>query len=251
MNKFILLLILISSSAFADCFIATENDQIILQEGNCIKQNSPCSTYKIAISLMGYNEGILIDGMHPEWSFKQGDADFLPIWKQNHNPTMWMKNSCLWYSRRITNKIGIEKFQNYLADFKYGKLDYDKADIINSSWINGSLNISPKEQLKFLEHLVENKLPVSLKAQELTKKILFVDTISGWNLYGKTGGCDGEANNNYQIGWFIGWIERDNRRIIFIHNIEDSKKMDYSGGKLAKKAVLDNLTRLINSAQKR
>jgi beta-lactamase class D len=245
MNKLISLLILISTSALADCFIAKEGNHIILQEGDCIKRNAPCSTFKIAVSLMGYNEGILIDEMNPEESFKPGDADFLPIWKQPHNPTTWMKNSCVWYSQRITNKIGIKKFQNYLADFKYGKLDYDKADIINRSWLNGSLNISPKEQLRFLEHLVENKLPVSLKAQELTKNILFIDTISGWNLYGKTGGCDGEPNNNYQIGWFIGWFERDNRRIIFIHNIEDSKKMDYSAGGRAKKAVLDNLTRLI------
>ena len=246
MNKLILLLILISSSAFADCFIALENDRVILQEGDCIKRNAPCSTFKIAISLMGYNENILIDEMNPQWSFKQGDADFLPIWKQPHNPTTWMKNSCVWYSQRITNKIGIEKFQNYLADFKYGKLDKGKDDIINSSWLNGSLNISPKEQLKFIEHLVVNKLPVSLKAQELTKNILFIDTISGWKLYGKTGGCDGSPNNNYQIGWFIGWLERDDRRIIFIHNIEDSKVMDYSAGKNAKKAVLDNLTKLIN-----
>ena len=79
----------------------------------------------------------------------------------------------------------------------------------------------------------------------MTKNILYIDTISGWKLYGKTGSCDGATNNSYQIGWFIGWFDRDNRRIIFVQNIEDSKEMDYSAGKRAKEAALNNLTKLI------
>jgi beta-lactamase class D len=77
-----LLLLLLSSfifntASFAEnnCFIAKENGQIIKQEGNCSIQHSPCSTFKIAISLMGFNEGILIDETHPEFPFKEGYID--------------------------------------------------------------------------------------------------------------------------------------------------------------------------------
>lgn len=59
------------------CFIATENNKVIKQEGNCKSRYAPCSTFKIAISLMAYNEGFLIDETHPELPFKKGYVDWL------------------------------------------------------------------------------------------------------------------------------------------------------------------------------
>ena len=55
-----ILLFNIESFANANCFIAKENGAIIQQEGTCTERHSPASTFKIAISLMGYNENILV-----------------------------------------------------------------------------------------------------------------------------------------------------------------------------------------------
>ncbi|AFC70333.1 putative beta-lactamase [Rickettsia amblyommatis str. GAT-30V] len=49
--------------------------------------------FKIAISLMGYDDGFLIDETHPKLPFKEGYADYLEVWKQSQTPKDWMKNS--------------------------------------------------------------------------------------------------------------------------------------------------------------
>lgn len=82
----------------ADCFLVKENDKFIGQEGNCNSHSAPCSTFKIAISLMGYDDGFLIDETHPKLPFKEGYADYLEVWRQPQTPKDWMKNSCIWYS---------------------------------------------------------------------------------------------------------------------------------------------------------
>jgi beta-lactamase class D OXA-29 len=48
-----------------DCFIVSENNRIIYCEGEYENRYTPASTFKIAISLMGFDSGILIDEMHP------------------------------------------------------------------------------------------------------------------------------------------------------------------------------------------
>ena len=74
MKKLFYLLCSIMLSAnmtFADtCFIAKEKDQILKSEGDPDKRYAPMSTFKIPLSLIGFDSGILLDEMHPIWPFK-------------------------------------------------------------------------------------------------------------------------------------------------------------------------------------
>ncbi|GAA5252030.1 penicillin-binding transpeptidase domain-containing protein [Candidatus Rickettsia kedanie] len=54
-----------------------ENDKFIKRAGHCESRYAPCSTFKIAISLMGYDDEFLIDETHPKLPFKDGYADML------------------------------------------------------------------------------------------------------------------------------------------------------------------------------
>jgi beta-lactamase class D len=263
MRKVILFLIfslLLVNHVFAGTFLAKEKTQIIKQSGDCKSRHSPCSTFKIAISLMVYNEGILKNETYPELPFKEGYVDSLDLWKQPHNPITWIKNSCVWYSQVITHKLGIEKFKNYVINFNYGNKDVSgnkgKNDGLTNSWLSSSLQISAEEQVEFLQKLLDNALPVDAHAHEMTRNILFVeDFVDGWKLYGKTGsGCllnqDGTRNPDRQIGWFVGWITKDNRTIVFAKYIEDTEKQDSFGGKRAKEAAKEELLSLIKAEQK-
>ncbi|WP_198430612.1 penicillin-binding transpeptidase domain-containing protein [Roseobacter sp. TSBP12] len=51
----------------------------LVAEGLCDKRISPASTFKIAISLMGFDSGILTGSERPEWPFKVGYLDWRPI----------------------------------------------------------------------------------------------------------------------------------------------------------------------------
>ena len=254
MKKLILILSLctiFSAPAFAssNCFMASENNKIIEQTGDCKTRHTPCSTFKIAISLMGYDDGFLTDETHPELPFKTGYPDFLEAWKEPHNPQKWLKNSCVWYSQAITQKLGAKKFSAYVKKFNYGNLDVSgdakKNNGLTEAWLGSSLEISPQEQVQFLQKLLDGKLPVSEKSHQMTQNILFAEDLqNGWKLFGKTGSCDSTDKIN-QTGWFVGWIEKENRKIIFANYLEDQEKPDYSGGKRSKEQAKKRLMELV------
>lgn len=253
----ILLFLSFSNISFASqCFIAKEKHKVLKIEGGCEKRYSPCSTFKIALSLIGFDSKILKDEQNPKWEFKQGYVDWRENWKYDHVPQSWMKNSCVWYSQELTKKIGMDEFQKYINKFDYGNMDLSgdigKDNGITNSWLSSSLEISSLEQVGFLEKLVNNELPVSEHATFMTKNILFVEDLSdGWRLYGKTGmgsllSSDRTTKLDINHGWFIGWIEKGDRKIIFSNHIVDDKKEEESTSIRAREDTKKKLKSIID-----
>jgi beta-lactamase class D len=208
---------------------------------------------------MGFDAGILIDETTPEWEFKDEYQALLPcmfdMWKSPYNPTLWIKNSSVWYSQLITQNLGMRKFKDYVEKFEYGNKDLsgtiDRPNGLTQAWLSSSLQISANEQIAVLEKLLDEKFPVTKKAHDITKTILFSqDLENDWKLYGKTGtgnmlNKDGTRNNNHQIGWYIGWVTNDKRTIIFAHCIEDASGKDIAMGKIAREIVCEKLAGLM------
>lgn len=237
------------------CFVAKEKDKVLRHEGACAERFSPCSTFKVAISLMGYDAGILVDEKNPEWPFKPGNVDWFPSWKQVQNPTTWIQNSCVWYSQVITQKLGMQKFKEYVTKFNYGNQDVSgdkgKNNGLTNSWLVSSLTISADEQVAFLEKLVAGKLPVTQKSHDLTRKILFIEDLAGdWKLYGKTGSGplinpDGSESEDKLLGWFIGWVQKGDRIIVFAYHEVYGMGTGINPGKRAQDGVKKLLAELI------
>jgi len=216
-----------------ECFTLfdLEANKILKQEGNiCDVRLSPASTFKIALSLMGYDAKILKDRKNPEWPYQPSYNAALTIWQTAHNPTSWIKDSCVWYSKNLTQKLGMKKFKHYVDILRYGNKDLsgdpNKNNGLTTAWLSSSLKISNQEQISFLASMLHKKFLLSDHAYDMTKQILFIETLNnGWNFYGKTGAAfqqnkDGTFNNQ-QISWFIGWATKNNRNIIFVKNIID------------------------------
>lgn len=246
----IFLLFSFTANASIDCFLVVKNDEIIHQEGECSLRKSPCSTFKIAISLMGYDDNILINESLPILD----SSDYTNSQKLCYKamgPSFWMKNSCIWYSQEITRKLGVDKFQNYINKLDYGNKsilgDYGKNNGLTDSWLTSSLKISPIEQISFLQKLVQNKLPISLKAHEFTRNILYIeDFYKGWKLYGKTG-CGNLKESSLQLGWFIGWIQRNDQIIYFTKYIEVPQKEDCYASMMAKDYIKQKIFDLVKN----
>jgi beta-lactamase class D len=94
---FVFNMILLINSVFAaqSCFIIKDEGGVIKREGDCKMRYSSCSTFKIALSLMGYDSHILKDERYPEWPFKSEYEAYLESWKDPQNPMSWIKNSCV------------------------------------------------------------------------------------------------------------------------------------------------------------
>lgn len=62
-------------------------DEIITEFGpNIHKQMSPCSTFKIPLSLMGYDAEVLKDETNPTWDFQEGHDAWLVSWRVPQSP---------------------------------------------------------------------------------------------------------------------------------------------------------------------
>ncbi len=243
--------LLLNTPAFAqsNCFLATENHQVLKQEGDCKTQHSPRCSFNIALSLMAFEEGLLTDTTHPKEPFNKNYADGRAVCEQVIDPKLWIKNSCVWYSQWITQELGMRNFEKYVSQFNYGNQDLTGQSGQNNgltrAWLNSSLRISGKEHVAFLQKFVDHQLGVSAKSYEMTKRILFVEDLpNGWKLYGKTGTGTPPDADGMRAGWFAGWIEKDNRTIVFAHYIE-SDNTEISAGPKAKEMAKEKLMQLV------
>ncbi len=249
----------------ATSFLAREGDEVLAAEGDLATRRAPCSTFKIAISLMGYDAGILMDETHPVRPYDESQNVAYDMWKQPHDPVMWMRNSCVWYSQATTRELGMERFKAYVDRLGYGNRDVSGRrgpsgsggtdDGLTRSWLSSSLAISPQEEVDFIGRLVRSELPVSAHAQEMTRRILFVqDMQGGWKLYGKTGSGvrllpDGTRVEDRQVGWFVGWARNgDGRTVLFAHLLEDEDDNPAPAGRRSRDAAIVKVQRLLGIA---
>ncbi len=252
---FLCSVILCSAQTLASrgCFLAKENNVIIKSKGDCSTQYPPQSTFKIPLSLIGFDSGILKDATNPSWSLPNGEDPYINICKADHNPRTWMRDSCLWYSRILTTKLGMEKFQDYVVKFSYGNMDLSGG--LTTAWVSSSLKISPEDQTLFLQKLVDRKLQVNKASYDKTKEIMFIQEMAGgWKLYGKTGNGllkDKDGNKtDLQHGWFVGYIEKGNRRVVFASHIKDEEKQNVFASFRARNEALNKLWYIINELEK-
>jgi len=254
------LLLSYQTNAETTCFLAKEDNKIIQQEGDCQARYTPQSTFKIALSLMGYDSGILKSETRPEWPFKESYDPVINVCRGAHNPRTWMRDSCVWYSQVLTQKLGMDKFKAYVAKFNYGNQDTSgdkgKNNGLTNAWLSSSLEISPDEQIQFLQKLIDHNLSVSTNSYDMTKKIMFREELpGGWMLYGKTGSGnqlspDKTKKLDLQQGWFVGWIEKNGRIILFASHIVDNKKQDTFASFRARDKAKNNLWNLIDKFER-
>ena len=233
---------------------------VLLQEGNCIERVTPASTFKIALSLMGYDAGFLKDEHKPSLPYRQGYVDWGgDAWRQDTDPSRWMQYSVVWYSQQITQALGAERFQKYAKALRYGNADVSgdpgKDNSLERSWISSSLKISPLEQLGFLRKLVNYQLPVSKHAMQETHRLTRLADVDGWQVHGKTGAAfprkmDGSFDEARGYGWFVGWASKGERSIVFARLVQDEQKGLQSAGLRTRAAMLKELPALLEQAQK-
>lgn len=225
--------------------VSAETGKPVIDEGDCDRRMSPASTFKIAISLMGFDSGILETPDKPLLPFKKGYADFRPEWRHAQTPSTWMRDSVIWYSQQTTIRLGAEKFANYVKAFDYGNRDVSgdpgQRNGLTHAWLSSSLQISPEEQVEFLRKLIRHELPVSDKAVSNTSAILDQGMKGGWHVFGKTGsggvkGADGKLKTRF--GWFVGWAKRGNDTVVFARLIQDPDRQPVPAGLRARDGLI-------------
>nr|WP_325250158.1 class D beta-lactamase [Amylibacter sp.] len=232
--------------------------EILLEQGDCTTRVTPASTFKIALALIGYDTGFLIDARTPRLPYK---TEYVAWggenWTQTTDPERWLKYSVVWYSQQITKALGQDTLERYARAFQYGTADFSgdagKNNGLERAWIESSLKISPKEQVAFLSGLVNHALPVRAESIDKTRQIVeAVRLENGWTPHGKTGSAyprnaDGSFNRARARGWFVGWAEKDGKTLVFARLNQDEKRTKPSSGLRARQGFITDWPALIGS----
>jgi beta-lactamase class D len=231
--------------------------EVLVQQGDCNSRVTPASTFKIAISLMGFDSGFLKDEHSPTLPYREGYVDWAgAAWREPTDPARWIKYSVVWFSEQVTQSLGQERFQRYATAFQYGNADVSgkppQPNGMMGAWIDSSLQISPLEQVSFLEKVVNRQLPVISHAFDMTDRIAAVTVLpSGWDIHGKTGtgspGAPGKFDQAHSYGWFVGWATKGPRTLVFARLIQDEKLTPQPAGIRARDAFLQEFPSLAAS----
>ncbi|SFB64544.1 beta-lactamase class D [Rhizobium sp. NFR07] len=203
------------------------------RSGTCDVGFYPQSTFKLPIAMMGYDAGILIDEHNPRWDY-QAKFNRSEREQKATDPTIWERDSIVWYSQEITRRLGKKAFADYVRGFDYGNHDVSGGpggtDGLTESWLSSSLKISPDQQVDFLRRFMSGRLPISPEAVKLTQAIVpTFPAADGWTVHGKTGAGwlrtkAGKPDRSRPLGWFVGWAEKDGRQVVFARLLADTKR---------------------------
>ena len=248
------------ASARTICTIIADaaSGEVLLEEGDCRSRVTPASTFKIALSLIGYDTGFLTGLTTPVLPFREGYPDWGGgNWTQPTNPERWMKYSVVWYSQQITAALGADRIERYLTAFGYGNADFagdpGRNNGLERAWISSSLKIAPAEQVAFLRNLVNRSLPVAPDAIDRTMAVVETAAVgNGWVVAGKTGAAyprmaDGSFDRARGWGWFAGWANKGNRTLVFARLNQDEKREKGSAGIRNKRAFLKQWPQLAST----
>ena len=197
------------SNHFSDyngCAVFYKNNYYdIYQKSKINIQESPCSTFKIVLTLAGLKYGILED----EYTLIKWDGvqRYFDSWNKDLTLKEAFNLSAVWCFEKIATDIGKQKLYDFINHLSYGNCD-TSSDI--PFWNDASLRISPKEQVDFIYNLFNNRFDIDRNHIQMLKQIMNKGIIKDGTLYGKTG-TSGENKN----GWFVGFYEKNNECIYF------------------------------------
>lgn len=180
----------------------------------------PASTFKVPNSMIGLETGVLEDENHLfEWD---GQPRRLKNWEADLTLAEAYQYSCVPCYQEVARSIGTKKMNAYLKKFDYGNGEVTDS-MIDMFWLEGEFKISQKQQIYFLKRFYNKELPISEKTDRIMRQIMVVDENEDYKLSGKTGWAIRNGNN---IGWFVGFLEKQNRIYYIATNVTPLDQAD-------------------------
>ncbi len=179
----------------------------------------PASTFKIPNTLIGLTVGSVnsVDEVLPYG----GKPQPYKTWEKDMSLRDAIVISNVPVYQELARRTGLERMQQNVIKLGYGNQDIGAA--VETFWLKGPLKISAIEQVQFLAALAKNQLPVAAEFQQATSEILLIEQDDHHKLYGKTGWQNAP---NEGVGWWVGWVQKDDRHYAFALNMQMQQESD-------------------------
>lgn len=189
----------------------------VWDEARAKKRFTPASTFKIANSLIGLDCAAVknVDEVLPYG----GKPQPFKAWEEDMGLRQAIKISNVAIYQELARRIGLERMRAGVKKLGYGNMEI--GDVVDQFWLRGPLAISAVEQTQFLSRLIDGKLPVSEEALRAVREITLLEKTDAYELHGKTGWLFEE-----NLGWWVGWVQRDGKAFPFALNIDMPDKAD-------------------------
>jgi beta-lactamase class D len=199
--------------------VATDT-MLVSDEARAKKRFTPASTFKIANSLIGLDVGAVknADEVLPYG----GKPQRIKEWERDMGLREAIKMSNVPIYQELARRIGIERMREGVKKLGYGNMEI--GSVVDRFWLDGPLAISAVEQTEFFHRLVKGSLPINPNAARAVKEITLLEKTDTYELHGKTGWLFSPTPP--QIGWWVGWIERENKVYPFALNIDMQSDAD-------------------------
>lgn len=179
----------------------------------------PASTFKIPNTLIGLAVGAVksVDDILPYG----GTPQPFKTWEKDMGLREAIAVSNVPIYQELARRIALERMKDYVSRLDFGNKEVGAT--VDNFWLVGPLKISAVEQTQFLASLAQDALPLPKGIQGAVREIVLLEQGTNWKLYGKTGlGNVAGA----RVGWWVGWVQRDDRIYAFALNMDIRSEAD-------------------------
>jgi beta-lactamase class D len=176
-------------------------------------QHIPGSTFKIFNSLIALETGTLKD--ENEKLLWDSSLHFHKSWNKDSDLKDALENSTTWFFQECTRRIGQNNIKKYLDKLDYGNRDTSGG--IENFWREGGLKISPKQQIQFINNLLNADLPLSKRSQLIVYKNMNTEEHASYSMKAITGWV---VENSEDIGWYVGCVQKGEKSYVFVNCIQ-------------------------------
>jgi beta-lactamase class D len=179
---------------------------------------TPASTFKIFNAMVALETGVIADDVAIlTWDGIHRD---IAAWNHDTNLRQAFKDSTVWFYQVLARKAGRDRMQQWIDRIGYGNRQIGTAQDIDRFWLQGPLQITPKQQIEFLQRLHRGDLPFSQRTMDLVKDIMVREQTPAYTMRGKTGWLN---STKPELGWFVGYLEQ-NKNVYFFATTIDMRK---------------------------
>jgi beta-lactamase class D len=176
----------------------------------------PASTFKVPNSIIALDTGVVEDPDKDVFKW-DGVTRSIEAWNKDHTLRSALAVSAVPVYQEIARRVGEERMKKYVDLLEYGNRDIGGG--IDQFWLTGNLRIDPVQQIDFVDRLRRGTLPVSKRAQELTRDILPVTKVGDATIRAKSG-LVGAESGKPSLGWLVGWVEKGSSVTVFAMNMD-------------------------------